>query len=43
MNLYHNKTGAEIVYRFLYKKGVKLVSGFSGGAILPVLKQFNIH
>jgi acetolactate synthase-1/2/3 large subunit len=39
-DIYKNKTGAEIIYKFLVSKKIKYVSGFSGGANLPLLNTF---
>ena len=41
MAQYENQSGASIIYSKLQEHGVKVVNGFSGGAVLPLLDQFH--
>jgi len=38
---YENQSGAAAIYSKLEEYGVKVVNGFSGGAVLPLLDQFH--
>ena len=33
-------SGSKIIHRFLVNRGIKCVSGYSGGAVLPLLNEF---
>jgi len=41
LSQYVNQSGAAAVYSKLEEYGVKVVNGFSGGAVLPLLDQFH--
>lgn len=41
LNQYKGQSGASIVYSKLQEYGVKVVNGYSGGAVLPLLDQFH--
>ena len=41
MAQYEGQSGAALVYSKLEEHGVKVVNGFSGGAVLPLLDQFH--
>lgn len=39
---YKGESGASVVYSKLQEYGVKVVNGYSGGAVLPLLDQFHV-
>ena len=41
MKQYEGQSGAAVVYSKLQEHGVKVVNGYSGGAVLPLLDQFH--
>ena len=41
LKAYQGQSGASIIYSKLEEHGVKVVNGFSGGAVLPLLDQFH--
>jgi acetolactate synthase-1/2/3 large subunit len=41
MKQYEGQSGASIVYSKLVENGVKVVNGYSGGAVLPLVDQFH--
>ncbi|GKY95561.1 hypothetical protein MPSEU_000517600 [Mayamaea pseudoterrestris] len=41
LKAYEGQSGASIIYSKLEEHGVKVVNGFSGGAVLPLLDQFH--
>jgi acetolactate synthase I/II/III large subunit len=42
MSRYEGQNGAHVIYSKLQENGVKVVNGFSGGAVLPLLDQFHL-